>query len=270
MKNEQVSLFADTAKSPRRKSRAEVFNDYDGFVRKHENAQKRTTDDCYTPQAVYDVVLEFASRLTDISGRRVVRPFYPDGDYQHADYSDGCVVIDNPPFSIFTQIVRWYEQRGISYFLFAPAITIFQAQATCSILADADVVYENGATVKTSFVTNLIDDPRVWLCPELKRRLNAIGGISIHPTEKKHFPPQVANAAQLGKFLSRGIEVKMPKRECAYIGNYVNGQKLFGCGIAMSDRLTDMLRQYQLQFERDVELTEREKEIIEQLNKSRL
>lgn len=66
--------------------------------------KKKTTDDCYTPPAIYEAVKNWALSHSevDINGLEIVRPFYPGGDYEHEDYS-GKVVIDNPPFSILTQ-----------------------------------------------------------------------------------------------------------------------------------------------------------------------
>lgn len=96
----------DILVTPRRVSRREVFNDYEGFVEKFK--PKKTTDDCYTPDSVYDAILGWVRENADIEGREIVRPFYPGGDYEHYDYPDGCVVIDNSPFSIISRIARFY------------------------------------------------------------------------------------------------------------------------------------------------------------------
>ena len=85
-------------------SRQLSFTDYDGFCEKFK--PKKTTDDCYTPPAVYDAVLDYVNRnVTPLEGREVVRPFWPGGDYERHEYPKGCIVIDNPPFSITAQIV---------------------------------------------------------------------------------------------------------------------------------------------------------------------
>lgn len=55
-----------------------LFTDYEGFVEKFE--PKKTTDDCYTPEPVYQTVLEYVGTLVDLSGLVVRRPFYPGGD----------------------------------------------------------------------------------------------------------------------------------------------------------------------------------------------
>ncbi|MFC2416236.1 MAG: hypothetical protein ACFNPT_11025, partial [Neisseria elongata] len=94
----------------------EEFEDYEGFVEKFK--PKLTTDDCYTPPAVYTAVLEWVKDEIGITeGMEVIRPFYPGGDYENEDYM-GKVVIDNPPFSIISRIVRFYQERGIPFFLF--------------------------------------------------------------------------------------------------------------------------------------------------------
>ena len=59
----------------------EKFNDYDGFVEKFK--PKKTTDDCYTPPAIYDAVLEHVEQTYGIpDSAPVIRPFYPGGDYE--------------------------------------------------------------------------------------------------------------------------------------------------------------------------------------------
>ena len=85
--------------------------DYDAFVEKFK--PKKTTDDCYTPSLVYEAVLCWAREHLKIEDRPVVRPFYPGGDYEHADYPPGCVVIDNPPFSILTTTPKIRKRRNI-------------------------------------------------------------------------------------------------------------------------------------------------------------
>ena len=147
---------------------SESSEDYEKFVDKFK--PKLTTDDCYTPQNIYEVIRDWALEHYGLQGALVVRPFYPGGDYEHETYPDGCVVIDNPPFSILSQICRFYTERGIRFFLFAPALTLFSiAAGTCNYLPiGANVTYENGATVGTSFVTNL-GNYKIETVPELWR-----------------------------------------------------------------------------------------------------
>ena len=89
----------------------ELFEDYEGFVEKFK--PKKTTDDCYTPPEIYDVVADYVSERFGIDRADMVRPFYPGGDFESFDYPDGCCVVDNPPFSILQRIKRFYRDNGI-------------------------------------------------------------------------------------------------------------------------------------------------------------
>lgn len=148
---------------------------YEEFVKKFDKNAKKTTDDCYTPQAVYDAVLKYVLQRwpEETANARILRPFYPGGDYENEEYGDGCVVVDNPPFSIFSRIVRFYGRRGIPFFLFAPSNTAFQpfhseAFNFTILMTNTKITYENGARVPTSFVTNLPSENIVESVPELR------------------------------------------------------------------------------------------------------
>lgn len=94
---------------------------YKQFVDKFK--PKKTTDDCYTPEEVYNTVLAWVVQEYNINPDKIIRPFSPGGDYQNAKYLDGYVVVDNPPFSIFKEICNFYEERDIPFFLFSPHLT---------------------------------------------------------------------------------------------------------------------------------------------------
>ena len=152
---------------------SENSEDYEKFVDKFK--PKLTTDDCYTPQNIYEVIRDWALAHYGLQGAPVIRPFYPRGDYEHETYPDGCVVIDNPPFSILSPICRFYTERGIRFFLFAPALTLFSiAAGECNYLPmSCPITYENGADVRTSFVTNL-GNWKIETVPELWRRVDEL------------------------------------------------------------------------------------------------
>lgn len=81
---------------------------YEHFVNKFK--PKKTTDDCYTPGPVYDYIADWVSDKFNLSQDNFIRPFYPGGDFESEDYT-GKVVVDNPPFSILTKIVRFLYQK---------------------------------------------------------------------------------------------------------------------------------------------------------------
>ena len=104
------------------------FNDYEKFIAKFKAA--KTTDDCYTPQPIYEAVVDYVFRKGNLAkDTEIVRPFRPNGDYTAEEYPEGCVVIDNPPFSTLSKIVRFYVGRGIKFFLFTPALTLFSSSS---------------------------------------------------------------------------------------------------------------------------------------------
>lgn len=118
-------------------------------------------DEFYTPKRVYEAVKNLAVKRYGLEGREIIRPFYKGGDYKRVNYPKGCVVIDNPPFSIGSQIVDFYLEKGIDFFLFC------QTQKGLSLLngredklsfiaSGARVKYDNQDNdIATSFITNL-------------------------------------------------------------------------------------------------------------------
>lgn len=55
---------------------------YEQFVDKFK--QKKTTDDCYTPDAVMDVVNDYVEHRYNVSRETFIRPFWPGGDFCHS------------------------------------------------------------------------------------------------------------------------------------------------------------------------------------------
>ena len=60
-----------------------VFQDYESYVAKFKDGPK-TTDDTYTPKDVYEAVLQYVGEVYDMTGKQVLRPFYPGGYYENA------------------------------------------------------------------------------------------------------------------------------------------------------------------------------------------
>ena len=143
---------------------------YEEFVAKFNKEKPKTTDDCYTPREIYEVVLDWANEKLNIGDRPIVRPFYPGGDFENYDYPENCVVVDNPPFSIFAKILRWYNERGIKFFLFAPFLTSIREGVTL-VCTDATITYDNGAYVKTGFATNMMGNLLCVTAPDLSTKI---------------------------------------------------------------------------------------------------
>ncbi|MGN0844976.1 MAG: hypothetical protein ACI4QT_07115 [Kiritimatiellia bacterium] len=148
---------------------------YEDFVEKFK--VKKTTDDCYTPPAVYDVIAAWVRDRYGIGPSvKFVRPFYPGGDFERHDYPSGCVVVDNPPFSITSKIIRFYTERKIPFFLFTDTRYCFYylKDPVCSVVVTGNyIVYENGAKIRTSFLTNMAPGIMFECAPDLGKRLRA-------------------------------------------------------------------------------------------------
>lgn len=253
----------------------EEANEYKQFVEKFK--RKKTTDDCYTPPEVYEAVKQWVlEEVPEIRELRIVRPFYPGGDYQAEDYT-GAVVIDNPPFSILAEIKRFYLERNIPFFLFVPALTVLNTEnpRITSIVANCSITYHNGAVVPTSFVSNLFGDTAFILAPELTR-----GVKEVQPQAKVtkslplyEYPPNVVTGASLNKYLNRGVSLRVPREEVRFTKALDNqrkvGKGLYGSGFIISDRVVKIL-QSAPKLSREIpiywDFSEREREIIRKLN----
>lgn len=252
---EQLQLFSDEEMLPekklkKRKGRKDTLEDYDSFVKKFDLERAKTTDDCYTPPAIYEAVLDWLKSKVDLSGKEIMRPFYPGGDYQSEDYHEDCVVVDNPPFSILAEIITFYIVKGVKFFLFTPALTLTSASIAgrkdvdvTYIVCGVQVTYANGAGVNTSFVSNLFGDIRLWCCHELYRAVKDVNDQLLQ--EKKvnlpryAYPNNVTSVALLNK-IAKGADLKIMKDDCYQISQLQSQKKLgkgiFGSGFLLSEK----------------------------------
>lgn len=240
---------------------------YEEFVEKFKS--KKTTNDCYTPPKVYEVILDWVCKEYNIDKSKVCRPFYLGGDYQNFNYSNDAVVVDNPPFSILAQIKRFYIERGIKFFLFAPTLTIFNCDAKdlSFVVTDTVIEYENGAKVKTAFITNLED---------CKIRISAELDTLIKETQKKtnklrkyNYPINLLTVSKCSKLVQQLKDYKIGKEDVIFIRSLdkqrEKGLKVYGGGFLISDFLAGEIQKKDNVIV--VELSEREKEIVRSLGR---
>ncbi len=212
-----------------------------------------------------------------------MRPFCPGGDYRNFDYSGDCFVLDNPPFSILAEIRDFYAEHNIGYFLFAPALTLFSRLGknednVTYIVAAAKIVYDNGAEVRTSFITNRIPgELRVTVRGDLFRRVkeatDRMEGMTKKEQPRYVYPSHVISSALLNKIAERDIILDIPARECEYIraldSQRAAKKSIFGYGFLLSERLAaERLAAERLAARNSTvwELSERENEIIKRLS----
>lgn len=201
---------------------------------------KKTTDDCYTPPEIYEVIKDWACDEYGIDRSKIVRPFYPGGDFEKFDYSGGKVVLDNPPFSILTKICEFYLDNDVPFFLFCPTLTGFSSKRlalrTCKIICGCQIIYENGAVVNTSFITNLGGDVVAKTSPELyrlvKSKTEELKKLGKDELPKYDYPDEVLISAVMGKWSKYGVEFEVKRSDCIAISELDemkdNGSKIFG------------------------------------------
>lgn len=211
--------------------------DYDDFVEKFK--PKKTADDCYTPPAVYDAVLAWVHRNCDLTDAQIVRPFYPGGDYENYPYREGDVVIDNPPFSIISKITRDYLSRGVRFFLFAPHLTVFGPARDCTaIVPGASITYENGAVVRTSFVSNMFGDVAAMSAPDLGQAIEGAQALEDRSLPRYVYPAHVLRACDLERFSKRGVRYVVGRSSAQHIARLESqgkGARIYGGGLLLSE-----------------------------------
>lgn len=255
---------------------------YEEFVEKFK--PKKTTDDCYTPPVVYDAVADWVASEYGVNRDNFVRPFYPGGDYENYSYSKDAIVVDNPPFSILSKIVDFYISKNIPFFLFAPNLTFFSCirnRDCTALVTDTNIIYDNGADIKTSFLTNLEPyDLRIRTAPTLyqaiKKATETIRKETKKPLPKYAYPNYLVQSARIKAYSKYGIEFKVPKSESFFVSQ-LDAQKgkkktIFGGGFLISERCAAERERADREVEKreqveHFELSDREKEIIKELSK---
>ena len=257
-------------------TREEKFNDYEVFVEKFK--PKKTTDDCYTPPAVYEAVKDWACRRYGIDPDCTVRPFWPGGDYERFDYPAGAVVLDNPPFSCLARIVQFYARRGIPYFLFAPGLTALglTRHGAGIVYTDSRITYHNGAQVNTAFATSCGVNV-VEIAPDLGEAIKAAQrkGRTIKRTVYQ-YPPNLLTTQGALALARHGVPYALPRREAVFIraldAMRAEGKEAFGGALLISDAAAARKTTAEQAVPhpdipaRVWALSDRERQIIEELN----
>ena len=244
-----------------------VFRDYESYVAKFQNKEK-TTDDTYTPKDIYEAVLDYVRSIYPMDGKEVLRPFYPGGDYEKAEYPEDGVVIDNPPFSIFTKICKFYSENRIPFFIFGPGLTIFSCLKYCSaVIIASQIEFSNGAKVKCNFATNLLGDVLVTISPELSEAIATCPSQNQKVNLPKYrYPKELLSCSDLQTMAKGNIPFSINRDEAVIVHNLDNHPKkggLFGDHLLISEAAAAKAAAAKAI---PIELSEREKRIINNLN----
>jgi len=231
--NEQLHIIQ------KKNDKENLFTQYDKFIDKFETP--KTTDDCYTPDDVYKIILDYVAEKIDLSNLQIIRPFYPDGDYESIDYKKNDIVIDNPPFSIISKIAKFYISKKIKFFLFAPHLTLFQGNLDCTyLIVGGNIIYENKAVVKTSFITNILSDYQIIGEPILYKKFKQLNDSNKINLPKYKYPQNVLTVSQISWFVERGISITLNKNQCYFYRTLDDQRKqkklIFCAGFLISEK----------------------------------
>ena len=251
--------------------------EYQAFLDKF--VPKKTTDDCYTPDLVYEAVAQWVANEYHVAPRHFVRPFYPGGDYQREQYLPDAIVVDNPPFSILSEIIKFYVEKGIRFFLFAPTLTLFSSSSSLvtALPVAASVTYENKANVNTSFVTNL-EDPSIRLrsVPSLYRVVKEANDRNLEEQRRElpkyAYPDNVVTSAFVARLSRYGIDFSVSRAESVSIdaldAQKEQGRAIYGKGYLVSERAAAERAAAERAAAIRFTLSPREREIVAQLGKA--
>jgi hypothetical protein len=175
-----------------------IYRDEETF-HKHKKIGKyeaKASDECYTPIPVMNAIDDFVCKKFGVRKEQIIKPFKPNGDYTAEDYTNR-VVVDNPPFSILTEISKFYIENNIKFFLFGPTLTYLTTIRTIekhhgvklgAIMPKGDITYHNGLHVCTIFLHNF--NSILEYCPELFFKKQG------KKTEKAILPYNITNSAK--------------------------------------------------------------------------
>ena len=112
------------------------------------------------------------------------------------------------------------------------------------IFCDADITYENGAIVRTAFVTSYGADTVAQTAPKLGEAISAamekIKSERRGEKGKYSYPDHVLTAAMLQKYSKYGIKMKVYRGECEAISaldeQREKGKQIYGGGLLLSER----------------------------------
>jgi len=266
--NEQIQLI-----EKKKSSNKNLFTDYEGFVDKFE--VKKTTDDCYTPKEVMDIIINYVNNKYPLKDMQIIRPFFPNGDYESIDYQSNSVVIDNPPFSIVTKICKYYIERNIKFFLFCPHLTAFGSDIDAThIIASADITYENGATIKTAFVSNMFGNNKVIGDSELHKKFKELQERNKVNLPKYEYPDNIITVSKIAYCVEKGISITIDKNDVKHYrgmdAQKKHGKALFGSGFLASNKAAAAAAAAAKTAKNDNviiwELSAKEKQIIQSLD----
>ena len=228
---------------------------YQQFVDKFKS--KHTSDDCFTPDNIYNVVADWVSSEYGIDKSKFTRPFWPGADYTKENYTNK-IVVDNPPFSILSDIVRFYLNHNVKFFLFAPHLTLFDAARErfydmTHVVCGSNITYQNGAKVPTSFLTNMGNgEIAIVTVPDLAEKLkiadenNRYTNNITKKLPRYVYPKNLIRVSDLSQTMKRNKDRLIIRFDECHATTRLDVQKehhkkLFGSAVLVGDAIADKI-----------------------------
>lgn len=156
-------------------------------------------------------------------------------------------------------------------------MTLFSPKSWCTrVVTGADVKYENGAVVKTSFVSNMFGDIEIFASPELGK---LIAGVQKSPTTslpKYKYPENIITVSRICSLVNKGVSVVIPRQKVMKISTLLSQRRskspgIFGGGYLVSDSIAKELAIKEIVVKEiaiEWPLMDQEKLVIQQLDAS--
>ena len=159
----------------------------------------------------------------------------------NAHYYKNDLVLDNPPFSLYSKIVRNYMRMGVKFFLFAPALSLFVPDSGANyVITGANITYANGANVRTSFVTNILPY-KILIAHGLQKAIHDAQRTNTAKTYRPAMPEQYWSSAQLLRFANNSdFNFKPITATEDFIKYDNNNKKIFGAAIKIGKTDNDL------------------------------
>lgn len=154
-------------------------------------------------------------------------------------------------------------------------MTLFNSNIDVTyIVVGGEITYENGAIVRTSFITNMFDDVKIIGDAELLEEFRKLNARKKANLPKYKYPKNITTVSEITYIIERGISLKINKsdtKHCRVLESQKKYKKsIFGSGFLLSEKATAKKATAKKEAaEKDNvivwELSKKEKEIIQSL-----
>ena len=171
----------------------------------------------------------------------------------------------------------FYLEHEIRFLLFAPSQTAIFGKDVVTrmnhLICDANIEYENGAIVRTAFVTSFGGDVVAQTAPDLGRAINAaveqLRREKTRSLPKYTYPDNIVTTAILQRWAHYGIDFQVRRGECAHVSKLdaqrESGKAIFGGGLLLSSQKAAERAAAERAAAHVWELSQREMEIVKAL-----